>query len=148
MSEFEKMLNEYGNDNPENFPSRWEAEYWGDKIDQSRESKCEDACEEHEIRDASHKSDLGKRDMRRRKASRHKKYMRNLASFGTWPGGATIKEKDNGKEYVVALHRGRRSRYLKKLCNRHFRRSSKLGLLVMSEKGAYRKLTEFWWEYG
>jgi len=35
MTEFERLLNENGNDNPNYFPFKWEVQYWGDKVMQN-----------------------------------------------------------------------------------------------------------------
>ena len=37
--------------------------------------------------------------------------------------------------------------YIKKSCNRRFRRNGKLNMLTGRERSLYRKATEFWWEY-
>ncbi len=39
MTEFERLLNENGNDNPENFPFKWEVQYWGDKVMQDTDEE-------------------------------------------------------------------------------------------------------------
>ena len=151
MESFEKLLNEGCNDNPDMFPCKWERKYWGDKVEQYNEY--EDAVSlangymDGERLYASYKSDLGKRDSRRRRTARYKKRLRALARLPFYPSGASIEESGAGKEYARRYYRGLRSKYIKKECNRQFRRSSKLNMLVMSARGGYRRVTEFWWEY-
>ena len=43
--------------------------------------------------------------------------------------------------------RGQRSHYIKKECNRRFRRSNKLNKIYGKQRGLYRRALEFWWEY-
>ena len=56
---------------------------------------------------------------------------------------------DEGDDDAVRLKRfwrRRASRNIKKDCNRQFRRTNRLKMLVSHQKGFYRKATEFWWE--
>ncbi len=39
MAEFERLLNENDNDNPNYFPFKWEVQYWGDKVMQEESSE-------------------------------------------------------------------------------------------------------------
>ena len=53
-------------------------------------------------------------------------------------------EKDEAVR-IKRFWRGKRSRLIKKNCNRQFRRQKALRMLISNKRGLYRKSTEFWW---
>ena len=63
-----------------------------------------------------------------------------------FPCGASKKETDKG-ERIVRTYREQSSKYIKKDCNRRFRRNSKFNMIVTRKRNIQRKATEFWWEY-
>ncbi len=149
MTEFESLLNINDNDNPNIFPFNWEYDYWGDKVATSFKSDVErtevaDPVEQIISFNRFKKSDKhGKRVMRDR---RHKNRLKSLYedTNGWFPSGVSKRTNDRGAEYYTRFYRGHASKYLKEQCNRKFRRCSDLD--SFSQKGLYRKHTEFWWE--
>lgn len=57
------------------------------------------------------------------------------------PSGVYKKERD-GKEYYKRYYRGKRSKYLKRLSNKAVRKYKG----VISGKGGYKRLFDYWWE--
>ena len=68
-----------------------------------------------------------------------------------YPSGAMAVDKNGDYAFdedavrLKRIYRGKRSKYLKKTCNRKLRRTNLKYHAV--KRGSYRKLTEFWWEY-
>lgn len=98
--------------------------------------KEEPAREEKEYREQT-------RGDRRRKNARKKKHLKQLAKIGWWPSGAYETEDYKGRPFIKRYWRGQRSKWIKKKCNKRFRRTQE----VSRERGAYRKYSEFWWDY-
>lgn len=100
------------------------------------------------------KHDFGSRTTKRQRERRHKGLLKRNAErnyMGYYP---RTKEREwadttDGEEvaYIERRWRGRRSKYIKKLCSRLFRRSSKYRMLATRCKGIVHRATEFWWEY-
>lgn len=79
----------------------------------------------------------------RRKAGKvHDKYLRRLAAFCGHPAPACLKENDNGETVCKRTYRGKGSKRIKISCNKRFRRQTS----ELAQRGAYRKVTEFWWD--
>ncbi len=81
--------------------------------------------------------------LRTRRALRYgrRKLKKLAAKAAGYPAGAWY---DDDKGRYVRYYRGQRSSWIKKQCNRKFRRSYGM---CSAKRGAYRKYTEFWWEY-
>lgn len=89
----------------------------------------------------------------RKKRKRRKMYLEHLVFLATYPSGypsgAYWKEGWKDKTFqarYVRCYRGQRSKQIKKRCNRRFRRKRE-GYYDTPNGCAYRKVTEFWWEY-
>ena len=92
--------------------------------------------------------------VRKRKALRIEHFKLLRMTHGQWyPSGAYYVGRDGyscNKDEAIRLKRswrGKRSKFIKKNCNRKFRRSSKLNMIVSRHKNIMHKATEFWWEY-
>lgn len=52
---------------------------------------------------------------------------------------------DYRKQRIIKINRGTRSGYLKRYCNKRFRKNKKQDYL--SKGNQYRRFTDFWWLY-
>ena len=59
----------------------------------------------------------------------------------------TKDRKTSSGTITVREWRGQRSKFIKRACNRKFRRSNKLNMIVSRHRSIHHKTTEFWWEY-
>ena len=80
---------------------------------------------------------------RRRKTARKKKHWKQLASYSWLCSGAYETEDYKGRLFIKRYWRGQRSKWIKRKCNRKFRRTQE----VSRQHGVYRKYSEFWWDY-
>ena len=103
------------------------------------------------IADFPKKSNFGKRALRRKRTSHYKNRLARKANFASVGYERTKEHKwaDEGDEvaYIERKWRGQRSKHIKRTCNRLFRHSARLRMLVTGCKGILHKTTEFWWEY-
>ncbi len=103
------------------------------------------------IADFPKKSNFGKRALRRKRTSHYKNRLARKVNFASVGYQRTKERKwaDEGDEvaYVERKWRGQRSKHIKRTCNRLFRHSARLRMLVTGCKGILHKTTEFWWEY-
>ena len=83
------------------------------------------------------------RDERRRRTNRKKKHWKQLASYSWWCSGAYETTDYKGRPFIKRYWRGQRSKWIKKKCNKRFRRTQE----VSRQRGVYRKYSEFWWDY-
>lgn len=93
----------------------------------------------------------------RKRAAIRKEYYKivRITQDEGYPSGAYWYNKDGDWTSVYSedrfrykrCYRGKRSSYIKKMCNRKWRRSSKLNMLSSRAKSLNRKATEFWYEY-
>ena len=74
------------------------------------------------------------RAYRKKQDARHKKQLRDISTYSSFPGVS----KKNG--YYVVNGRGRASKYLKKQSNRKLRRNC-----VVYKGNQYRKVFDYWW---
>ena len=87
-----------------------------------------------------------KRERMRKNYFRMKRLCENTDSF---VGGANYADQDGNyverkdAVYMKRWYRGSRSRWIKKLCNREFRRKG----IVSSSRAIQHKMTEYWWIY-
>ena len=140
MTEFETLLNQPYNDDPNFWPFNWEREWWGDKVVQYNN-------ENSVMTTARRKFTPMTRAERRRRNRVYSKHLKFLSDNAWFPSGAYEVEDKNGNKRIKRYWRGQRSKSIKKKCNRMLRRSNKLNTLTGSNRGWYRRATEFWWEY-
>ena len=81
---------------------------------------------------------------RRNCVNKYKKHLKRLSGYGYMSGAyyATYYFDGTRRQRYKRDYRGQRSKHIKNCCNRKVRRTKGL------YKGcAYKKLSEFWWEY-